>query len=201
MATLDYTVNVGSNDAWWDTSAINTGAAGFRLGTVGGAGGFRSSFARWNVTIPAGATIGTAYVTLTDWWNESTSASVTTTIAGHDADNPAALTTQAGCVSATRTTATVSFVWASGTAQTTDTEHTTPELKTIIQELVNSYSYSSGAALTLLFDYASVSADRQLVFNAYDDSTTKAPKLHIEYTEAATTKIPILMNQYRQRKV
>jgi len=181
MPTITYRTAATGDDGYESVGVFTTGAAGFRLGDGGSAA--RSSFARWTgVTIPAGATINSAKVTLSDWWNESTAAGVTSQIRAQDAGNPSAPADAAAFTAAARTSQSVTYTIASGTNQVTGTLRDTPDLTTVIQYMVNTYSYGNGSALTLFFDFVSVTAARQLVFDSWDDDTLKGPLLTIDYS-------------------
>lgn len=171
----------GTDDGYWSSlPAFSNGAVGFRLGDNGNQ---LSSFARFaGVTIDNGATIDSAKITLTDWWDESTAADVVSAISAHDAADPAAPTDETEAAGATRTTASVNWTFGSATAQVTDATHDTPSLVSVVQELVNSYNYAGGAHMVFFFDFVSVSAARQLVFNSYDDDPTKDAVLTVTFT-------------------
>ena len=186
MATLNLQVAASTDDfgRWWLTSYWN-----FESATIYPFVGYQGSNAvkagtgqRFlNVTIPKGATIVTAYLTFT--CRGSTSAdTVNSKIKGEAADNAATFVNEADFLTRSWTTAVVS--WNAIPAWTLDTEYNSPEIKTIIQEIVNRAGWASGNAMVLLwedFDGNTVgTADRRPY--SYDGSTTKCAKLHIEYT-------------------
>lgn len=97
-------------------------------------------------------------------------------IYGEDADDAAAFTTTNDDITdRTKTTASVSWsdTWTNGAF------NDSPNIKTIIQEIIDRPGWSSGNDIVILIDYAS-GGDFQ--FKAYDGSSTNAPKLHIDYT-------------------
>jgi lysophospholipase L1-like esterase len=185
--TVTYRVGASGDDGY-DTSSgsfTNSGGVDFRLGDNGN---HLSTYARFaGVTIPVGATITAAKLTLTDWWDESTAAGITTTIKAADTGNPSAPTDDASFTGASRTSQSASWTFGSGTNQTTGSTHDTADFASVIQHLVDNHSYASGSAVVLYLDWASETGARQLVFNSYDDDPTKAPLLSITYTVAAGT--------------
>jgi hypothetical protein len=150
------------------------------------------------VTIPAGATIDTAYIIFvadaddsgtnlyTDWW-------------GEDGASPSTFTTGTNDISG-RTPTTASVAWDGPETWSTGNPYNSPELKTIIQELVDSYDYSSGAPIVLFNIYDSGNGERLAV--AYDQTPGDAPTLHIEYTEAGGgVEIEVVMHHRQQQEM
>ncbi len=102
-----------------------------------------------NITIPQGATIGSAKITWTS--SRNSSGTVVGSIQAEDADNPATFTAGgAGGVSdfntrlANLTTASVSY---SQGAVSADTTYDTPDIKDIVQEIVDRGSWASGNSM------------------------------------------------------
>lgn len=160
---------------------------------------------RWTgIIISAGATIDTAYIDInirnanTDEPNHP--------LYFEDSATPAVFTTGASDISnRTGTTATATF--GDGTDQgsgdntwwSTLVTQPDPEIKTIIQELVDSYDYSSGLAMVGILQ-GGADANDDLGRNDYTNDTTLAAKLHIEYTAAAAGAMPQSMDMnYRRR--
>ncbi len=152
-----------------------------------------------NVTIPPGSTIDTSYLILTS--SESRSGTtVRTHLTGEKALNATTFSTLAdyqarrgtqvgGADDNNRTVAQVAWDGIGG--QTLDVEYNTPEIKTIIQEILNQGGWASGNAVVLFFDdHASRSTNNTprpvRYFYSYDLSTTKAPKLVVTYTPPKT---------------
>jgi len=136
-----------------------------------------------NVTIPPGSTIDTAYLTITCIVGRS-GVVVRSIVRGEAADNAATFSTVANYDARTRTTALV--YWDAIPAWTLDAAYNSPEIKTVVQEIVNRGGWLSGNAMVFFWDdhdgrsTAGNGTDR--IGYAYDASTSKAPKLHIEYT-------------------
>ena len=191
MATLDRQVAASADDikVGWDGSAW-----GFNLTGIAQIVGYYSStdykngggMRFLNITIPKGSTITAAYITLTCRAAASLTV-VNSKIKGEAADNPVTFSTLADYQGRAKTTAVVS--WDAIPAWTKDTDYNSPEIKTIIQEIIDRANWSSGNALVIFWDdHDNLSTQVALTRRpgySYDDSPTKAPKLHIEYTPAA----------------
>lgn len=129
-----------------------------------------------NVTIPAGATIITAYVQFTV--DEQSTAATSLVIEGQATLNPTTFSASSRDVSnRPRTNAAVAWIpvaWA--TVGEAAEAQRTPNLAAIVQELVNQPGWSSGQALVLL-----ITGTGERVAEAYDGEVAKAPLLHVEY--------------------
>ncbi len=138
-----------------------------------------SSYYRFaSVTIPAGSTITSSYISLN---YSNTYGNPLTKVSADDQATPAAPSSGADQDGRTRTTNKVD--WDGGLVPGWNNS---PSLNAVIQELVNSYDYSGGAPIQILHDNdGSASGDNWLEGRAYEWSTASAPILHIEYTAAA----------------
>ncbi|MDD1669801.1 MAG: LamG domain-containing protein, partial [Methanomicrobiales archaeon] len=144
---------------WLDTIYYNNPSSGSRF---------------TGVNVPKGATITNAYLTYRAAATQPTPGSGK--IYGQAADNPITFSTLDDYDARTRTTAYVQ--WAPS-AWVADTDYASPDIKTVIQEIVNRPGWASGNSLVLFVvgDHANEGAGI-----SYDWSPTYAPKLHIEYT-------------------
>jgi hypothetical protein len=193
MATLNLQVAASTDDAYRQLSNDY-----FSLTyTAVQAGRYSSMYCRkgegfrfQNVTIPQGTTIGSACLKLTA--NQNLSGTVCRTeISAEDvddaptfADDKAAFDSRYG----NRTTAQVN--WDGIGAWTTDTEYTSPDIKSVIQEIVDRAGWSSGNDIVIFwedFDNESNEGAYRSCYS-YDGSSVKAPKLVINYTAAAEEK-------------
>lgn len=173
MTTLDYQVNAGENDGYWQSSTFNntTPYIIFGYSSVG-----VNSFARWTgVTIPTGATITAAYLSFYRYVISSGTPPACT-LYFEKAANPSAITSASDGNSRTKTTASISV-----TAPTSGTWWNTNDISSIIQELVNSYNYASGAAMQMIV-LGGGSGSNYGTGYSYNGNSSYAPKLHIEYT-------------------
>lgn len=187
--TIDVQViNTTANDGMWATS-LNDDVV--YLGAYSGA--VYNVFARWSgITISAGATIDVAYVS--SYYAGAMGTPAGCKIYFNDTATPTAPTTSAEANEKVKTTA-----YIDQNPPTSGSWNNTGSIVTIIQELMASYtSYSSGAMMMLWIGAGT--GNNMSVLADYTNYTTRAMKLHIEYTEAASSSIvPGLMSQYRRR--
>ena len=195
--TIDTRIDASANDCLfrWNGSAwvmaVLTGAFG-RVGyntnvTLKEGGGLR-----WTGCPPQGAQIDTAYVTLTEVYN-SAQTTVSARITGNKQASPAAWSNTAnyqerrgtvvgGANNNYITTAQVD--WDNIAATTMEVAYNTPEIKTVIQELVNQGGYSGTIALWI--DDHDARGDQEDAHVRYwytwDNDPDKAAVLHVEYT-------------------
>lgn len=190
MPTLDYQVSANSDDA----RQASDGTVGLANESI--VDETTEYFGqRWTgVTIPVGATITTAWIDL--WVIDDATDEPNHTVYFEDAASPATFAATANNISnRTPTTATALLssanlgIGVSGGWISDVQAMPFPELKTIIQELVDSYDYSSGAPMVAIIQ-GSATTTRDLRRLDYSTDTTKAAKLHIEYTEAAAGAKP-----------
>jgi len=135
---------------------------------------------RWqNVTIPQGATITNAYIEFTV--DETDSETTNLTFWGEDADNPGAFQSTSYNIS-NRTKTSASVNWNVPSWSSTGVTHQSPDIKTVIQEIVNRGGWSSGNALVVI-----VTGSGKRVAEAYDGSTSQAPLLHVDYETTGGT--------------
>ena len=183
MATLDRQVGASSDDclAWWTTAWQFDTAEAQWIGNAGdgrskAGGGMRFT----NVTIPQGATIVTAYLTLRARTTR-TETVANSKIQGENVDNAATFSTLANYQGRAKTTASVS--WNSIPAWTVDVDYNSPEIKAIIQEIINRGGWASGNALVVFWEDHDGNSSSGAIRHAqsYDLASAYAPKLHIEY--------------------
>lgn len=198
MPSVDYQVSADSDDAREGTTGTVVVVAGSNV-VVDDLDEFYGF--RWQgVTIPVGATITTAWIDL--WIINDANDEPNHVIDFEDSSAPAAFTTNANDISGragTTATATLSStnlgVATTGNWISDLQVMPFPEIKTIIQELVDSYDYSSGAAMVARIE-GSASNSRDLMIQYFELDNAKAAKLHIEYTAggAAGTVHPVFAN-------
>ncbi len=181
---VDYQVGAGSDDGFETASG---GAMDITSNFVKN-GRFYIGGHRWTgVIISDGVTIDTAYMSF--YLYDTGRDSPDTVISFEDSSTPATFTTNASDISnRTGTTATVNWqavdVAAGGVGF-----YDSPELKTIIQELEDSYDYSGGLAMASITGIIGTSTD--LYDRSYDQDPANAAKLHIEYTAAGGVDITV----------
>ena len=107
----------------------------------------------------------------------------------HDTNNSSAMPNSKGNISGrTKTTATVR--WNINDNWQTDITYRSPELKTLVQQVLDRSSWTEGNALTLLL-YGNSSAVTRSIYS-YDGSGARAPKLVIKIAGASSTSVPAL---------
>lgn len=127
-----------------------------------------------NVTIPAGATVTNAYITL-NVNNSSVDSPEGLTITANDVDDAATFTTASNNISSrAMTTASVSWPGADIGTGAKDS----PDIKTVIQEIIDRAGWSSGNDIVILLQGSSSSS---FTFVAYDNGSN-IPSITIEYT-------------------
>lgn len=201
--TVDYQVGASSDDCFVRYNS-NTSAWAISLtSTFLGVGKADSSNTktggglRWGgITIPSGATITAAYITMTSSYTTSGTV-VKTYITGDKENDPATWSTLAdyqarrgtivgGANNNNITTAQVA--WDSIPAWTADTEYQSPGISSVIQELINAHA-PNNEHIALFWDDHDARGTQLTVLRrgySYDSSTTKCGKLHIEYTADST---------------
>ena len=173
-ATLEVRVAVGSDDAEEKTTTGDTPVASTDLqmtmaGTVRQLVGLR-----FKVAIPAGATITNAYVQFES--DEVSTGASSLTIQGQAADNPPTFKNVIHNISSRPRTA-ASVAWTPPTWPTIQVHgpaQQTPNLATIVQQLVNRTNWKSGNAIVLIVTGTGKRT-------AESKNGTYAPLLHIEY--------------------
>ena len=148
-----------------------------------------------NVTVPQGATIASAYLKP----YKSGYPDRTVSVKGFDKDNVSAPTAGSDLAASNFTSAGITN-FATGTG---DGQKTSPDIKTIVQEIVNRSGWSSGNSMMFaLWIELSSSNTILLSLRSYDySSASKAAQLVIEYSSGSSTPIAaIAMNTYRQMR-
>ena len=175
-AVFERRVAAGSDDAEQPSgSAPTLGSIDLDLGQDGG--NPQTVGMRWTaVAIPPGATITSAWVQFTA--RDALSGATQLTFAGQAADNATTFTTANLNVSSRpRTTATASWTPAAWSQNQAGAAQRTPDLSTVIQEVVSRPGWTSGNALALI-----VTGSGQRSAQSFNGSSAQAPLLHIEYS-------------------
>ena len=152
---------------------------------------------RTTPTIPQGATITSAYYQFTA--DEADDTSVSVTIYGEDADNSAAYTEILNAIS-NRTFTTASVSWSSipewVSAGDELAAQKTPDLKTIVQEIVNRSGWSSGNGMSIIFEPVGTAGDYSRVADSYDGDPATAPEITIVYSTLTHYDITAAQGSY-----
>ena len=174
---LNVSVAAGSDDAEeQDDGDVGLGSSDLELVFDGSEQTIGIRFT--GLTIPQGATIIGAFVQFQV--DEPSSEDTTLTLYGEAADHAVTFTSSDGDVSLrTRTSASVEWgppAW--NTVGEAGFEQQTPDITSLIQEVVNRGGWLSGNALTII-----VTGSGLRVAESYNGESAGAPLLHVEYIE------------------
>lgn len=155
------------------------------------------SFFRWDaVTIPDSATIDSAVIKV--YYDSKYGTPPQCDIFFEDDDNAAQITTGNDGLGRTKTSTSVAW-----TPPSSGEWVDSPSIVSIIQELMGSYSYASGAAMqALIVGPNGGSFSKYSKVRSYDyEGNTYGPKLNIVYStgEPPATNITAITNHYRQQ--
>ena len=146
-----------------------------------------------SVSIPQGAIIQTATMDLY-LWNAGFD-DVQCEIFGHDTDDAAEFASSAGTNDVvTRTQTSASVAW-NDSALGAAGWKTTPDISSVVQEIVDRGGWASGNDLALIFS-SDNGSNVSAIFYSYDGDSSKAPKLDVTYTV-----VPRYHQAYRQRRI
>lgn len=206
MTVLNLQVSASTDDAH-QGSGTNDAGRGFNPASVidttntllspgsHGSNDEYSAGARFlNVTIANAATINSATFTFTAQATYNASPSVVSFLASAEAVDDAATfgsgTNRLGTSQRARSTA-VSAEWVQ-TSITVDTEYSI-SITSVIQEIINRAGWVSGNDIVIIIDtHANTTTGEWQDYNSYNGSTTKAPKLSIDYTVGGAVFTPRL---------
>jgi len=175
--SVDCQVGASGDDGYASGSGFEGSYSKLSFGQLYGT--YIHAFVRFAVTIPVGATITNAYLSFV---HNATSGSPTGKIHIEEASDPAAVTSWSDLNARSWSAEYVSIV----DLYADNKWHNTPDISGLVQGVVDAYDFSSGAHMQFKIhgDGAGGYHAQDLLSWDYSDNT-KAPKLHIEYTEAA----------------
>ena len=162
----------------YDYSASNSRAARLHLDwVIPQSGGTELVGLRFeDVHVPQGATVTKAEIKFTSAADESGSANFI--IHGEAHDNSPALTASQNNIS-NRNQTTNSVEWNGVGAWTANNVYSSPELKTIVQEIVNRSGWCGSNAMSFIISENGSNSLRRI--KSYDAVPEKAPVLYVEY--------------------
>ncbi len=173
-----------SNHDFNDTSSHNSVGNNTDPGATG-----RGFACRFVANVPKGATIVSAFLTLTVS-SENLNETCQAVIEAEDEDDPAAIADEADWHALIRTAA--SATWNPLPSPAVDAEINTPSLVALVQELVNRPDWVSGQHMQFLIhddaQFSDNAASRW--FYSYNNTPAKAPLLVIEYEDAGGSWTP-----------
>lgn len=129
-----------------------------------------------SVNVPKGATILAAHITLRTW-NAQTGDIDDLYIYGEDVDDAAAYSTVGDFNARDRTTEKV--LW-SPTSWVLDTDYDTPDIKAIVQEIIDREGWAANQAMAFFLQHEGATEDYRTA-KSYEDNTTYCARLYIEY--------------------
>ena len=153
------------------------------------------------VNVPQGATITDAKIQLAFHSDISTSGQ-SVTIRGEDTDDASSAASSCSAFGgATRTSASVT--WSFASSMSAGTFYDTADISTIVQEIVNRSGWSANNDMQFFFeDHSYASSTNWLAdFRSKNYSgSTYTPKLVITYSTASANAVPMALNTYRQMR-
>lgn len=193
MTTVTSQVAISDGDVSWHNEGVGSysrTAATILLGDSDSA-----NFNRWaavllpNITVPQGAPVTEAHLTLKAT-GLTGAIPVPLTIQAHDVDNAAATTSRTTIESwATTQATTASVAWDGSstpalTAWVSTTNYDSPDLKTVIQEIVNRPGWVSGNSILLFIKTVrgAFTTAKAMSFRAFDNTPLDAAKLTVNYS-------------------
>ena len=197
--TVDDQVDASGDDWSWapSTSKYNNNSA-FRVGYNSGDGFWGDSpvHSGFNFTVTgpeSGDTIDVAYISIQVQF--ATNQDLMGKVKAVHEDNPNSPNNFSQANSFTETTAAVD--WDRTAGWSTATWYDSPSIVTVIDDVIEETFWDSGDNLIVHLKDDGVADGNLPNFNAYDNTTTEAPKLHIEYTAAGggTTDTPRGLSQ------
>jgi VCBS repeat-containing protein len=170
LVVADLQIAVGPDDAE-ETGSGNMQLTSGDLDLGSNSVGLRFS----PVNIEPGAAIQSAYVRFTA--DDTETGSTNLTIRGHDADDAAVFTTTSGdLTSRPRTTALVSWSPSAWTAGQTGPDQQTPDIASVVQEIVNRPGWLEGNAMLFIF-----TGPGSRTAASFEANVTAAALLHVEF--------------------
>ena len=185
MVQVIVSVAAGADDGHIDGSSFFNTSTSLYAGKAGAAS--QNMWFRFDgITVPKNAVITSAYLRLyfeSHPSDDPPGANAGGFIAAEDADDPAAFDSYSGgsdpWTGRTATSATVSWPlslsWSDGSSQDS------PDIKTVVQELVNRAGWASGQAMLLWWEDSGSGSSDEWQFASYESASTE-PKLEINYT-------------------
>ena len=191
MSTFTATITASSDDADQASSTVDITGGALNANATTQWSGFRFL----NVTIPPGSTVTASTLEL-DFFSGSFD-DPDLTIYAHDTDDAPTFTTTANDISA-RTPTTATVTWTASSIGTGI--KTTPDLKTIIQEIIDRPGWTSGNDIAILYVGRSASSFARV--RSLDAGTGAPAKLNITYTpgSGSSGQPPRTLHQFRQRR-
>lgn len=184
----------GGDDGWtWNTESFDSAGNTLTVGNKETGGPIPAQLSAnafllfESVNIPRGSTITAATITMT---SDSNLAGTTVTLKIHcnDADNATAPTNEAEHDGKARTMAFAS--WSPG-GWTSDTEYTTPDIASAVQEVISRNGWNRGNNLLVLIDDDGSNDDKYREIKSYDQTSVNCAEITITYKKFVPSVIVI----------
>jgi type IV pilus assembly protein PilY1 len=179
--SVSVAISASSDDAQEKSGTVTTNGTNIYLGY--NSGNYTDGFRFANLNIPPGAIITSAYIRFKAYTTLATSTSLI--IAGEKVDNAATYTTTSNNISG-RTATTASVPWTSIPAWTAGLTYKSPDLKTIVQEIVDRPGWSDGNAIAFKITNVTGSTGNRRI-QTRDNGAGNAPVLYVGYALATGT--------------
>ena len=185
MATFNGQISANADDGYTYPGTFTIGAY-----AVGYDGDYNHAFARFlNVTIPKGATIISAKIQYRAG-AKTTPINMQSSIYFNKVVAPTSPTSEATYAAKALTTAFVN--WDSFAAWVAGTWYDSPDISSVIQEIVDQGSWASGNAMMLMHKNRRISGSTGYAeMNGYESGSSYAPKLVVTYSTGATLSFAI----------
>lgn len=131
------------------------------------------------VTVPQGATINSSRVSFNA--DGTKTSSVVLGIKGVDEDNTAEFVLSPESSARTRTQTTAGVAWGGSVSQTEGVALDSPDISSIVQEIVDRGGWSSGNAMAFFFYENGSTSGHYLSVDEYNDSSSVSATLYIDY--------------------
>lgn len=171
----EWNLTVGQVQAGYQSSDYRQKGAGLRF---------------TNITIPKGAIIDQAYLTLRSRLNKS-AGPCNTRISAEKVDNAPTFADDRWAFDDRYANNTATVDWDNIPAWTTGEDYNSPDIKTVIQAIIDREGWASGQAIVIFwedFEYRTTVLEARRAAHSFDTDPDNAPKLVIEY------QIPIPIN-------
>ncbi len=196
-ATLDpeitKEVETGTDDAYIYETTIQTATVYNRIGQSSSIGPYTAGLRFNSISIPTGSTIDSAAIALNSRDTE-TGIPLNVMFRTEISENPATFSTYSDFASRTKST---SFVeWNNVPAFTTNTIYNTPDLSSIIQEVIDSSYWDEGDSIVIFIEDNGSAPGARRNIKSYDFTYEADPEpiLTINYSVSETFKGVIPMN-------
>lgn len=134
---------------------------------------------RFALNVPQGATITSAYLKITSnggWGGGAGSA----TVYGHDTDDSSAFNAGLENNLSDRPLTSANVAWSTGAAWTNNVVYSSPDIKTVLQEIVDRGGWAAGNYLSLLVRGSGAGSTNRPIYD-YETAPAKAPVLEVTY--------------------